>query len=278
VNYRHAFHAGNFADVFKHLLIIRLMEDLQRKEKPMFFLDTHAGAGRYDLTGYNAGRTDEWRSGVGRLIAADDVPGDIARYLARLGQSGPRLRWYPGSPLLAQKLLREGDRAAVCELQPDDAVALQALLRDDPRLAVHRRDGYEALKAFLPPRERRGLTLIDPPFERRDEFEAMVRGLRTAHRRFPTGIYALWYPVKDVHAVSRFRRALGNGRIRRVLDVRMSPLPEDVPGRFNGCGMIVVNPPWGFDDWATELLPRLTELLCEPPGGGRQSVDWLVGE
>ena len=206
MNYRHGYHAGNFADVLKHLALCELLRLLTAKDKKLFVLDTHAGAGGYDLGGELARRTGEAEAGIARLLAAPraGMPAAVARYLAavsaydrKFGPAGGALRRYPGSPRLVRAACAPGDRFVACELHPQEALALRREFAGDRAVEVRQADGYKALKALLPPVERRGLMLIDPPFEAADEFERLLRALRQGVRRFATGCYAVWYPIKD---------------------------------------------------------------------------------
>jgi 23S rRNA (adenine2030-N6)-methyltransferase len=234
MNYRHAFHAGNFADVFKHTILVGLLQALKEKPAPFCYLDTHAGAGRYDLRGVEAARTGEAESGIVRLLGAQaEAPPLLRAYLDLIaalnlaGYSGHAIAIYPGSPLIASHLLRPSDRAVLCELQGEEAAALKALFAGDARIGVHQRDGYAALAALLPPKERRGLVLIDPPFEAQEgEFCAIEAALKSAYARWPTGIYAIWYPIKprrrDRSALVRRERHAqdARGRIARYATTR----------------------------------------------------------
>lgn len=282
MNYRHAYHAGNFADVVKHATLALLIERLKAKDTPFCVLDTHAGIGRYDLSSTEAQKTGEFRNGVLRLLDRDPkaLPGELDPYLAvvrALNQGRSELRWYPGSPRLALDLLRPQDRLALLELHPEDARTLAALFAGDRRVSIHNADGYIGLKAFLPPKERRGLVLIDPPFERRDEFERLARGLRHAHRRWASGQYLLWYPIKDRAPVAAFHDALKAAGIARVLIAELLLRPANDSERLNGCGLVLVNPPWRLDATLSTLLPKLAELFEAAPRAGA-SVDWLVPE
>ena len=280
MNYRHAYHAGNFADVFKHLVVLMVLKHLRRKDRPFCCLDTHGGVGVYDLLGENAQRTGEYRTGIARLLDEPNLPEELAEYAALVrgfNEAGKPLARYPGSPAITQRMLRDHDRLIVSELHPEDHELLKATFSGDTRVAVHRMDAYNALKAFIPPQERRGLVLVDPPFEVPDEFDRMVKGLLEAHRRWATGIYALWYPIKRRREVSAFHDRLRASGIRKILIAEVSMHPEDAADRFNGCGMALVNPPWQLDKRLTELLPTLTALLA-PPETGRTRVEWLVAE
>jgi 23S rRNA (adenine2030-N6)-methyltransferase len=260
VNYRHAYHAGNFGDCMKHAVLLWLLRALQRKPSPIFVLDTHAGAGRYELAGGPAERTGEWRGGIGRLL--DDPPSDLADYVNLIGKLG----LYPGSPALIRSLLRPDDRLACCELHPDDYAALRRLFARDPAVAVHRRDAWEALPALLPPKERRGLVLIDPPYEDRHDFAHLAAGLQAGHRRFSTGVFAAWYPIKHRSPVREFFAALRDGHIRDIVAAELTLRDPVDPGRLNGCGMLVINPPYHFE---AEVAPMLNSLLVRI--GSRES-------
>lgn len=284
MNYRHIYHAGNFADVFKHAVLALLLKALNAKDKPYCYVETHAGAGRYDLESEAANKTGEWRHGIGRLWphALDPIGEfpELADYLNSVralnpGDSQPR--YYPGSPRVAQSLLRTGDQLVLCELVEDEAQRLYADLRDDARVTVRHQDGYTALKSVLPPPQRRGLVLIDPPYESDAEFNLVAAALKSAYARWPTGIFALWYPIKERTPVSRLHRELAGSGIRRILAVELGVLPEDYALRLNGCGMLIVNSPWRLDDTLRGLLPRLATLLAQV-SPGRSSVEWLVPE
>lgn len=260
MNYRHAFHAGNFADVLKHTVLLALLDALTRKHTPLCFVDTHAGAGQYDLTATEARRTGEALGGIERLRQAGHLPDLLQRYVG-LVQAQPDGA-YPGSPLLAAAAMRAQDSAQLCEIQSDEVHALQHLFRDDARLHVHQRDGYAALKALLPPHERRGLVLIDPPYEQQEaEFRSIRRSLKTALLRWPTGIYAIWYPIKLRRHVAPFHRWLSQCGSRRVLAAELLIHPDDSPLRLNGAGMAIINAPWQFDRRMREVLPAMARHL-----------------
>ena len=270
MNYRHGYHAGNFADVLKHLALCELLRLLTVKDKKLFVIDTHAGSGGYDLAGDLARRTHEAEAGVLRLMALPKagMPGAVARYLAavtaydrKFGPAGGGLRRYPGSPRLVRWALRPGDRFVACELHPADALALKREFAGDRAVEVQQTDGYHALKAMLPPVERRGLVLIDPPFEAADEFARLQRALRQALRRFATGCYALWYPIKDEAAVAEFVAALA-GLEAVTLELRLDGAP---PGKLAACGLAVVNPPWKFEETMAEALPWVARALDARP-------------
>jgi 23S rRNA (adenine2030-N6)-methyltransferase len=254
VNYRHAYHAGNFADCFKHALLLHLIAALQRKPGGITVLDTHAGAGAYDLGADPAARTGEARHGIFRLL--DEPPAALADYVGLVRELG----LYPGSPLLARARLRAQDRLVCCELHPLEHAALRARFAGDRQVAVHRRDAWEALGALLPPREtRRALVLIDPPYEAPDEFARLAAGLARAAAKFPTGVFAAWYPVKHLAPVRAFHAAIAAGVRRPVLAAALTLRAPLDPSRLNGCGLLVVNPPFRF---AEETQPLLSALLA----------------
>jgi 23S rRNA (adenine2030-N6)-methyltransferase len=275
VNYLHAFHAGNFADVHKHVVLLALIERLQRKPKPIFYLDTHAGRGWYDLRSEEALRGDEAEGGIGRLRRQAVTHPDLQRYVASVGEEAS-VR-YAGSPILAVKALRPGDRCVFVEKQLEEAAALQQALHNRRGVSVVHGDGYAALKTYLPPRENRGLVLIDPPYESEREFQEALRALLFCVQRWAGGVYAIWYPLKATPEVSRFHAALKASGLRKLLRLELCVRPEDSPLGLNGSGMLIANPPWQLD---TDLLPALTELhhALSPENEGGVRVDWLVPE
>jgi 23S rRNA (adenine2030-N6)-methyltransferase len=284
MNYRHAFHAGNFADVFKHILLARILAYLKRKDAPLRFLDTHAGIGRYDLTSKEAQRSGEWRHGVARLKDVNP-PAPIAAllepYLKAVGplDAQGRTKAYPGSPGIAQELLRAQDRIALCELHPEDRAALVANMGHDARLSIVEIDGYVALNAWLPPQERRGLVLIDPPYEETNEAKRVAQALAGALAKWPTGIYALWRPIKDRRDDARFLNtiaAIGAPDILQCeLDVGHIPPTANAPNPLTRTGLIIVNPPHILIEEARALLPWLAKLLARE-GHGASSCSWLT--
>jgi 23S rRNA (adenine2030-N6)-methyltransferase len=279
VNYRHAFHAGNFGDVLKHIVLVGALDRMVQKDKPLFFLDTHAGRGRYDLSGEAARKSGEARGGIRRLEAAAGLPPLAVRYLSLVRgfdeANAGRIRWYPGSPRLAAMILRPGDRAALCELAPREAGDLKREFADDRRFAVHERDGYEALKGLLPPRERRGLVLVDPPYESQEqEFGAVAQALAASQRRWPQGVYAAWYPIKRADAIASFHRSLVAHGLTKALVAELSVHPVDSEVGLNGSGMLLLNPPWKLDEDLRTALPAVHAALA-PEGAGGVRVDWL---
>ena len=279
MNYRHAYHAGNFADVFKHFVQGEVLARLLKKDSPIFYLDTHAGRGYYPLDDIATQRGGEFRSGILAVLAKPNPPQVLKAYCAqirRLGETDGRLTGYPGSPRLALDLLREEDRAAFCELEPLEAQALRDSVRGDRRAAVHERDGYEALGALTPPAEKRGLVLLDPPYEDPREFERLAQALIGAHRRWPTGVYGAWYPLTQGNGARRFLATLARSGIRRQLLAELMVRREDSPVGLNGAGMLLINPPWKIEEPLEAGLAWLATLFN--PGDGTSKVHWQVGE
>jgi 23S rRNA (adenine2030-N6)-methyltransferase len=281
MNYRHGFHAGNFADVVKHATLARIIAYLRQKPGAFRIIDTHAGAGLYDLTGPEANRTGEWREGIARLLDASlmpDVRALLTPYLEAVASfnSPGRLATYPGSPLLARSWMRRQDRLIACELEPAAAAALGENLHGEARAKALSIDGWTALSAFVPPKERRGVVLVDPPFEATDEFARLTTTLAEAHRKWVTGIYVLWYPIKDRAGPDALAKQLERLRIPKILRAEIMVREPPDPTRLNGCGLIVVNPPWPLEQELATLLPALAATLGE--GKGRFRLDWLARE
>ena len=284
MNYRHAFHAGNFADVLKHAVLARILVHLKRKEAPFRFIDTHAGAGRYDLLGDEARRSPEWREGIARVLTArPPAPvGELLRpYLQAVGPHDAEGRpvAYPGSPAIAQTLMRAQDRIALCEANQDEREALIAALGRDRRLSIVSTDGYIALNAYLPPKERRGVILIDPPFEAAGEAGGIVHALERALSKWPTGAYVAWRPIRDARDDARFLNAvaaLGAPNILRLeLDIGPGPIGAHGQERLTRAGLLVVNPPHPLVGEARTLLPWLAQTLGRGEGG-KQLCDWVT--
>jgi 23S rRNA (adenine2030-N6)-methyltransferase len=279
VNYRHAYHAGNFADVLKHVVLVGLIEALKQKQKPFRFLDTHAGSARYSLTSVEAEKTREFASGITPLLALSHLPSLLHIYLNVVRSFnvglGSTLHTYPGSPLIAAALLRDSDRISACELQPDEARRLKAEFAGDSRVECHQRNGYEALRALLPPKEKRGLVLIDPPYEAQlDEYDAILAGLLDAHQRWPTGTYAIWYPIKLRQDAEVFYRRLAGLPHPNILVAELCLHQPNTALRLNGCGMAILNPPYRFDHTLADILPTLTKAL-EQSRYGTDDLRWL---
>ncbi len=279
MNYRHAFHAGNHADVFKHVVLLALIEALKRKATPFVVLDTHAGRGRYALHEDAAKRTGEANLGVARVLGAKTDAIAIKRYQDALRCCNPDggLRIYPGSPMLSAMALREHDRLICYETQSDEARALAALFARDHRVVVQHGDGYGAIKARLPPKPRRGLVLIDPPYETQEaEFGAVLAALTEGLQRWPQGVFAVWFPIKQRRSLQRFLRAIAKLPAQDILLAELLIRPDDSPLRLNGSGMLLVNPPWKLDAEIAAALPSLITELGE--SGASHRLEWLKRE
>jgi 23S rRNA (adenine2030-N6)-methyltransferase len=280
MNYRHAFHAGNFADVHKHSILVRVLLHLRAKPAAFRVIDTHAGSGRYGLFGSEATRSGEWHQGIERVWRAREagaVHDLIKPYLDVVAALNPggELRTYPGSPLVAQSLLRAQDRLIACELEPGSARALAATLRGDQRAKALRINGWTAAAAYVPPPERRGLVLIDPPFEEAADFTHLSNILAVAHRKWPTGIYLLWYPIKDREAPDALARQLRKLSVPNILRSELTIGPPRADGGLIGSGLVVVNPPFTLERDLCSLMPDLCRLLS-PDAAAR--ANWLAAE
>jgi 23S rRNA (adenine2030-N6)-methyltransferase len=280
MNYRHAYHAGNFADVMKHATLALVIDYLKQKPTPFRVIDTHAAIGVYDLSSEMAEKTGEWREGIKRILEAAPADGEIAGLLApyldavKATNGEGALTRYPGSPLVARHLMRRDDMLVVNELHPDDYETLRGLFARDRQVKVLNLDGWNALKALLPPKERRGVVLVDPPFEERGDLERLGKGLREAVRRFATGIFLLWYPIKDPRLIDSFKRTLAGLGLPKVLTAELLlQNPADV-AVLNGCGLVIVNPPYQLDARLDVLLAYLARILGRSAGSGHR-VAWL---
>ena len=277
MNYRHIFHAGNFADVFKHALLARILVYLNRKDAPYRVIDTHAGEGAYELSREEVDRTGEWRDGIGRLAALDrtgEAAQLLAPYLDIVGacDAEGRPNLYPGSPLIAQKLARKSDRLVFCEKHPEAFAALRYRFGRDRRVKTLDLDGWTALGAFTPPPERRGLVLVDPPYEARDEFARLAKAFAAAQAKWSTGVYALWYPVKDARDAADLWRAVRASGAKSALRLELSVAPMSDAG-LSRTGLVVVNPPFTLEAEARVLLPALARLLERVPGAGAHLIE-----
>jgi len=274
MNYRHAYHAGNFADVLKHAALVAVLAHLRKKQSPFAVIDAHGGRGLYDLSSEEAKKTGEAQDGIARVLASENLPGVLQRYANIVRSFGDAV--YPGSPWIATKLLRAKDRLVAIEKHPEESKALMATLKGEPRARVIEGDFRRELKGLLPPPERRGVVLIDPPYEADNEFQEVVRALIESHRRFATGIFLLWYPAKQRAQVAASAAELSNAGIvsllQAELDVDRSVDGSQVPRNENrgpplsAAGLLVVNPPFGFEDEMKSLLPFLTKILGRGPG------------
>ena len=279
LSYRHQFHAGNVSDVFKHALLCRLLLALGRKDKPYFVLDTHAGLGLYDLQHDWSEKTGEWRKGIARVFGRSDAPEALRPYLDAVRAENPdgNLRFYPGSPRITRRLMRDNDRLALCELNRDDCAALQAAMHGERHTAIHNQDGFTSIKGFLPPRERRGLTFIDSAFDEADEFGRVLRTVKEAHSRFATGMIAVWYPLMAPSAMAAFARSVQAAGLPKTLQLELSVHDEHFTEHIRGSGLLVINPPYGLDEEAPPLLDWLWRALS-PEGEGGVRCEWLVRE
>lgn len=273
MNYRHAFHAGNFGDVLKHVVLLELLEALHRKPNPVHLIDTHAGLGLYDLASDEAQRSGEYRFGIGAVLSDPQAAKILPRYwdvLKRLNPElkagGSGLRRYPGSPWLLQDSVRAGDRVTLCELHPQDAETLKQNIGRDPAVAIHHRDGFEALKALTPPTPRRGLALIDPAFEAKDEFDTLTKAVLLAHQRWATGMLAVWYPIKDQKSIDRWKAALAKQLKAETLCLELTVRPAKDDRQMNGSGLLVVNPPWQLAETLKPMLDFLKSRMAREAG------------
>ena len=280
MNYRHAYHAGNFSDVVKHAALALILDYLKRKDSAFRVIDTHSGIGVYDLAGEEAQRTGEWHAGIGRLLDADLSP-EAATLLAPYLEAVAAVKGlvkptaYPGSPAIAQHITRDQDRMIFVEKHPRDAQTLKDMMAGDERIKVIELDGWTALKAYIPPPERRGLVLVDPPFEVPDEFEKLAQNVVKAYRKWPTGIYAVWYPLKNKSASDQFRQTMRDSGIPRMLCVELRVREEQDRGLFSGSGLMLINPPFVLAEQMAALLPELLAILKQASGSG-WSVTWLT--
>jgi 23S rRNA (adenine2030-N6)-methyltransferase len=283
MNYRHAYHAGNFADVLKHVVLALAIEYMKRKEAPFRVIDVHAGAGRYALTSAEASKTGEWQGGIGRLLGPDarPLPPDVARHLqpyleaVRRENAAGVLEVYTGSPAIALRLMRAQDTLIANELHPEERAHLNAVIGGDRRAKVMALDAWVALKSLLPPKERRGIVLIDPPFEEARELERMVEGLAQGLQRFATGIYLAWYPIKDLKSVARFYTGLAAHGLPKLMRIELLIQRPSDPERLNGCGLIVANPPYILEGELAAILPDLSRRLAASGTGARHRLDWI---
>ena len=281
MNYRHAFHAGNHADVLKHIVQLALLDAFKRKDSPFFVLDTHGGRGRYLLASEESRKTLEIEDGVMRLMAQPSLPPVVERYLKAVQAGNPvgALLSYPGSPLLTAQTLRAQDRMAACELQPDEAAALKALFANDARVGVHEGDGYQLLRALLPPKVNgskigRGLVLIDPPYEVQDaEYPRILTALSETLARWPQATCAVWFPIKQRRTILHFLRKATALPVKSALTIEFLVRPDESPLRLNGSGMLILNAPFQFDRTVGPALPALRKHLGE--AGASTRLDWL---
>lgn len=264
MNYRHLYHAGGFSDVFKHFIFTELLLKMREKEKPFCIIDTHAGLGLYNIHSREAQKTLEYQTGIERFLQNASKDPDFDAYLCVIrsvnGNEG-ELKNYPGSPFFARFYLGKEDHLRLVELHPEDVKVLEKFFEKDPRIKIFFQDGYQSLKALLPPPERRGVVLIDPPFERQDEFRAIIKGLGQAQKRFAHGIYALWYPLKKMKPIDQFYQDLATLDFKSILRLEITIHRQLQAEGLKGCGMVILNPPWQLEEKMTKVLPKLLQYL-----------------
>ncbi len=274
MNYRHIYHAGIFADIFKHAIVSVLIQSLLSKEKPFCYVDTHAGIGLYDLQQAAAQKTQEYATGLVPLLRAENYPALLKPYLAAIAAYNKvdnitvMPRYYPGSPCVVRHLLREQDRMILSELHQEDVKYLKQVFWNDKQVAVHHVDGYQAIKAFLPPKERRGLVLIDPPYEQENEFAKIIDALVMGLQQWETGVYAVWYPLKDRMITNHFLRKIKTRVDKEILVTELTIYSTEIKNTLNGCGMVIVNPPWQLEEKLNALVPWLWNVLSLNKQGG----------
>ncbi|PAS37561.1 23S rRNA (adenine(2030)-N(6))-methyltransferase RlmJ [Vibrio cholerae] len=278
LSYRHSFHAGNHADVLKHIVQSLILNSLQQKEKPFVYHDTHSGVGRYDLTHEWSEKTGEYKQGIARVWQQDNIPTELDSYLDAIRQlnQGETLRYYPGSPRVARAHLREQDRMVLTELHPSDYPLLEQEFHRDRQVSIYKEDGFARLKASLPPQERRGLVLIDPPYELAKEYRDVVRAIAQSYKRWATGIYAIWYPVVNRCDIDDMLEGLQGLEIRKILQIELGVAPDTNERGMTASGMIVINPPWTLESQMQSILPFLNQAIA--PATGHYKVEWVVPE
>lgn len=275
MNYRHAYHAGHFSDVFKHIILIAVLESLFKKDKPLCYIDTHAGLGYYNLTKTEAQKTKEYQTGITKIIDNhEQKPDAIEKYLeiVRARNQPQGLIHYPGSPGVVRALLRPSDKMILTELQPNDYETLKQNFEGDKQVAVHRLDGYQGLKAFLPPTPRRGLVLIDPPYEQKTEFETILKNVTMALSRWAQGVYLIWYPVKNRPQINYFQHQFERKVKLPYLITELNLYPDDSPYLINGSGMMIINPPWQLDKQLPAILKWLSKELDKEQRGNTKLI------
>lgn len=274
MNYRHAFHAGNHCDVLKHATLALVLARLTAKDKPFAVLDTHAGRGLYDLESEAAQRSGEHAGGISRIFGDPDAPAALHPYFEAIRRQNPfgGLRWYPGSPSIVREALRPSGGMKLCELHPEERAALVAVIGGDPRVRIFDLDGYQAVRAFLPPPERRGLVLIDPPFEQPGEFERLIEAVAEGVKRWASGIFMIWLPIKNDASYDRFGKAVCEMAIQKTLRAELSIAPR-TENKLSGSSLFIINPPFGLAAALVDILPYLATGLAVAPGGG-----WMLSE
>ncbi|CAH0532227.1 Ribosomal RNA large subunit methyltransferase J [Vibrio stylophorae] len=281
LSYRHSFHAGNHADVVKHLVQTLILDALKQKDKPFVYHDTHSGAGRYDLSHEWSEKTGEYKEGIGRIWQAG-APADLAHYFATISavnqgaKAGEPMRYYPGSPRVARAMIRDQDRMQLTELHPADFALLKQEFHRDRQVRIDQHEGLEKLIACMPPKERRGMVMIDPPYELKSEYKDVTDAVIKAHRRWATGIYTIWYPVVQRATIDRMCKAFEQSGIRKILKIELGVAPDSEERGMTASGMIVINPPWKLESQMQALLPWLQAQIA--PSDGHHVVEWIVPE
>ncbi|MCG7584199.1 23S rRNA (adenine(2030)-N(6))-methyltransferase RlmJ [Photobacterium sp. OFAV2-7] len=278
LSYRHSFHAGNHADVVKHIVQSLILDALKQKDKPFVYHDTHSGVGRYDLQDERSEKTGEFRQGIARLWSRDDIPAEIQSYLdaIKVLNDSDDLRYYPGSPRVARAQLRQQDRMVLTELHPTDFPLLLQEFRSDRQVKIYKEDGFQRLKASLPPKERRGVVLIDPPYELKHEYMDVVNAIAESYKRWATGTYAIWYPVVYRENIDKMLQGLEKLGIRKILQIELGVEPDTTERGMTASGMIVINPPWKLESQMQAILPWLQQAIA--PSRGHHTVQWVVPE
>lgn len=277
LSYRHSFHAGNFADLLKHIVMVEILEHLTKKDKPFEYIDTHSGAGLYNLTSTHSEKLAEFNNGIGKL-KAEDWP-ELARYFAAINEHNPAntLKYYPGSPLIAMQFLRKKDNAWLYELHPSDCALLIKNTQSNRRVRTKCEDGTKGLLSLLPPVSRRALILIDPSYEMKSDYELVFKTLQQAVKKFATGTYALWYPVVERQKIQLLEKRLIKSGIKNIQRFELGLSPDTEGRGMTSSGMIVINPPWGLFEKMSNLLPKLAKVIDEGEGAVYQ-CDVLVDE
>ncbi|WP_375752099.1 23S rRNA (adenine(2030)-N(6))-methyltransferase RlmJ [Vibrio sp. HN007] len=278
LSYRHSFHAGNHADVIKHIVQSLILDALKQKDKPFVYHDTHSGVGRYDLTHEWSEKTGEYKQGIERVWQSASIPEEVQSYLSAVKSlnEDSELRYYPGSPRVARAQIRQQDRMILTELHPSDYPLLQQEFHRDRQVKIFKEDGFQRLKASLPPAERRGLVLIDPPYELAKEYRDVVRAIAQSHKRWATGIYAIWYPVVNRADIDGMIEGLEGLGIRKILQIELGVSPDTNERGMTASGMIVINPPWKLEEQMKQVLPFLKDAIA--PVTGSYKLDWIVPE
>ncbi|WP_087020628.1 23S rRNA (adenine(2030)-N(6))-methyltransferase RlmJ [Thaumasiovibrio subtropicus] len=278
LSYRHSFHAGNHADVIKHIVETLILQALKQKEKPFVYHDTHSGVGRYDLQDERAEKTGEYKEGIARIWAQSALPEGVQDYFdaVKAVNNSDSLRYYPGSPRIARAQIRPQDRMVLTELHPSDFPLLLQEFRSDRQVKIYKEDGFARLKASLPPKERRGLVLIDPPYELKHEYQDVVKAIKEAHKRWATGTYAIWYPVVYRDNIDMMLNGLEKQGIRKILQIELGVAPDSEERGMTASGMIVINPPWKLESQMADILPWLQSHIA--PTHGHTTLRWVVPE